>query len=250
MDVAQLVRAPVCGSGGRGFKSPHPPQRRPPSCRTGLYATRSHTDARGTPATRSERTICRRWGQCRTRRFRSRSLREHNRSLREHNTSTTEHNRSRTRDRPGPTSCRRCVVGSAGGTASRDHGDRRFSPVLGHAEALASLRLSWPISRRYVLRVRRAATPPPYPFRPRSGFGFCLPAHSARLKSTSALTQRDDLVTSRLLILRSLVPIPVGQRRDTQRYGLLRKPRIEPNGQFSPRHALNIGDDSRLALNR
>ena len=23
--VAQLVRAPDCGSGGRGFKSPHPP---------------------------------------------------------------------------------------------------------------------------------------------------------------------------------------------------------------------------------
>ena len=26
VDVAQLVRAPVCGTGGRGFKSRHPPQ--------------------------------------------------------------------------------------------------------------------------------------------------------------------------------------------------------------------------------
>ena len=25
VDVAQLVRAPVCGTGGRGFKSRHPP---------------------------------------------------------------------------------------------------------------------------------------------------------------------------------------------------------------------------------
>ena len=25
VDVAQLVRAPLCGSGGRGFKSRHPP---------------------------------------------------------------------------------------------------------------------------------------------------------------------------------------------------------------------------------
>lgn len=26
VDVAQLVRAPVCGTGGRRFKSAHPPQ--------------------------------------------------------------------------------------------------------------------------------------------------------------------------------------------------------------------------------
>ena len=26
VDVAQLVRAPVCGTGGRGFESPRPPQ--------------------------------------------------------------------------------------------------------------------------------------------------------------------------------------------------------------------------------
>lgn len=30
VDVAQLVRAPVCGTGGRGFKSRHPPHIKPP----------------------------------------------------------------------------------------------------------------------------------------------------------------------------------------------------------------------------
>lgn len=29
VDVAQLVRAPVCGTGGRGFDPPHSPGKRP-----------------------------------------------------------------------------------------------------------------------------------------------------------------------------------------------------------------------------
>ena len=31
VDVAQLVRAPVCGTGGRGFKSRHPPHIKSPA---------------------------------------------------------------------------------------------------------------------------------------------------------------------------------------------------------------------------
>ena len=34
-NVAQLVRAPDCGSGGRGFESPHSPYDAPASCPSG-----------------------------------------------------------------------------------------------------------------------------------------------------------------------------------------------------------------------
>lgn len=37
VDVAQLVRAPVCGTGGRGFKSRHPPHIKPPRGNAGGF---------------------------------------------------------------------------------------------------------------------------------------------------------------------------------------------------------------------
>ena len=37
VDVAQLVRAPVCGTGGRGFKSRHPPHLFSVEVKTGIF---------------------------------------------------------------------------------------------------------------------------------------------------------------------------------------------------------------------
>lgn len=37
VDVAQLVRAPVCGTGGRGFKSRHPPHLFPRRTLGGIF---------------------------------------------------------------------------------------------------------------------------------------------------------------------------------------------------------------------